>query len=368
MTNSIHSFELNTDTDYVSEVSSGSSQEQRGENIEGDITYSIFLNESNLDTGARNGGSSNTNDQNRKNLKSSRLYKFILSTDEINSTGKNFIFNNSKNQSSLSTLSTGILNSTENIRSEINNFSNSKNEKVLDGHVNRHRDVPQLINIQSSPLDNLIQTSDEYFTAISSLSSTSKIQNFGDTHVPFISSTPRHNRLINKDSFGSENSKNESVFNMHKQINTRIDEAVKLLKDDYISKPQTIKIRSEPSVSSIEFEPHDFQIAKKFRKKKRDENKVFRNDFTDGQSASNKSLESVKKINKVGKTLRTSLLGNITVPSYKDDSSTWSPNGENLRNNVEILDNVGDSRGTELNLVEGSTGGESGHIFPYPKI
>ena len=76
----------------------------------------------------------------------------------------------------------------------------------------------------------------------------------------------------------------------------------------------------------------------------------------------------MKKINKVGKTLRTSLLGNITVPSYKDDSYTWSPNGENSGNNVEILDNVGDSRGTELNLIEGSTGGESGHIFPYPKI
>ena len=151
----------------------------------------------------------------KKNLKSSILYKFILSTDEINSTGKNFIFNNSKNQSSLSTLSTGILNSTENLRSEINNFSNSKNEKVLDGHVNRHRDVPQLINIQSSPLDNLIQTSDEYFTAISSLSSTSKIQNYGDTHVPFISSTLRHNAFVNKDSLSSENPQEVNQLLIH---------------------------------------------------------------------------------------------------------------------------------------------------------
>lgn len=71
----------------------------------------------------------------------------------------------------------------------------------------------------------------------------------------------------------------------------------------------------------------------------------------------------MKKINKVGKTLRTSLLGNITVPSYKDDSYTWSPNGENSGNNVEILDNVGDSRGTELNLIEGSTGGNQDISF-----
>ena len=119
MTNSVHSFKFNVDTNNVNEPSLGSLQDQVDETADENITYSIFFNESDIVPATRNGSVSNVNDRNQKKLRSSRLYKFVLSTDELNPNGKNVAKKDFKNHSSLITLSTGILNSANNSRSDI---------------------------------------------------------------------------------------------------------------------------------------------------------------------------------------------------------------------------------------------------------
>lgn len=361
MTNSVHSFKFNVNTNHVDESSLESLQDQVDENADENITYSIFLNESDPVPRTRNGSVSNVNDRKQRKLRSSRLYKFILSTDEINSNAKNVAKNDSKNHLSLITLSTGILNSAENSRSEIDISSSSRIKEKIDTYTNQSINSPPLIDVYSSPLDNLIQTSDEYFTAISSSSPLSKIQNSNDTNFPLTSSTPRHNRFINKDSPSSKSSRNGSFFNKNNQLNTRIEEAVRLLKNDYISKPQTIKIRSEPSLSSIDFEPHDFRITKRFREKNKENTKL----SVDEQLISNRSSECVNKINMIGKPLKISLFDNIIVSSNRNNSSIWKPNTRNLGNDVKILDNIGDSLDNVINPIDSSSAAMQTHLASY---
>ena len=353
MTNSVHSFKFNADTNNVNEPSLGSLQDQVDETADENITYSIFFNESDIVPATRNGSVSNVNDRNQKKLRSSRLYKFVLSTDELNPNGKNVAKKDFKNHSSLITLSTGILNSANNSRSDIDTSSNSHMKEKRDTYISHSISRPPLIDVQSSPLDNLIQTSDEYFTAISSSSPLSKIQDPNDTNLPLISSTPMSKLFVNKDSPSSKSSRNnESLFNKYNQMNIRIDEAVRLLENDYISKPQTIKIRSEPSLSSIDFEPQDFRITKRFREKNKEKPKV----SVDAQVISNKSSECVSKINMIGKPLKTYLFNNIIIPTNKDDLSICNPTIRNLGNDVKILDNVGDSLDNIINPIDSSSG------------
>lgn len=351
MTDSVHSFKFNVDANHIDDSSIDSLRDQVNGNADENVTYSIFLNESDLALKTRNGGISNINDQSQKKLKSSRLYKFILSTDEVNSNEKNVAKNDSKNYSSLITLSTGVLNSVENSGSDINILSNSQIKEKVSIYVSKSINSLPLVDVYSSPLDNLIQTSDEYFTAISSSSPPSKIQGSDDMDFPLMSSTPRHNRFINKDSPSSRTSKYKSLFNKNNQMNTKIDEAVELLRNDYIAKPQTIKIRSEPSLSSIDFEPHDFRITKRFREKNKEDTKV----SVDDQLISNRSTEYNSKMDKIGKPLKTSLFNNIIVPSNKDDSSVWNPYTQNIGDNVKTLDNVDDPLDNVISPIDSSS-------------
>lgn len=327
MSNSLHSFNSNETRTKNNNLSLSFSREHNNEISDDNITYSIFLNDSDFDPHLRNNSNDNNNNNNNelnsksKVVSNSRLYKLVMSNDDIGSNN-----NDSKNFASLVTLSTGVLNSTYNSESNIN-LSNSNRNKSINKTNSSNNNL--LINIPTSPLDDIINTSNEYFSTSSNVHGRSNDNVLSHlTQPPPVNSQylkrPSIVNTISTDASSTYRYYYNDDHDNNPMVPT-IEEAVQLLKKDYIKVPKPVRIKSEPSLSSIEFEPHEFRIIKKSHNLS----------YKDNTPSTNQS----NKINQINQPVRNSLIDHLIIPSSNNNSpisTRYNPN-----TNVQVLKSIG---------------------------
>ena len=350
MSNSLHSFKSNESRKKSNNISLSLSREQDSERNDDDITYSIFLNDSDFEPKLRNTSLDNNimnSSRSTSNIlpNSHRLYKFVLSSDDIGSSHKSNINKDSKNHASLVTLSTGVLNSTYNSDSNVN-LSTSNNQpenNVKNSSSNTGSGTCNnnfLINVQSSPLDDIINSSNEYFSVSSQMNLQSDNNSSSHNYQQQPLLPPVQGKFIKRNSIANTLSTDASSTYRYYYNNDRdnshmvptIEEAVQLLRKDYITVPKPVKIRSEQSLSSIEFEPHEFQIIKKSH------NNNINNNNNNNNHTSTITDES-GKINRINQPIRNSIIDHLIIPSSDHNSPISTPLKPN--SNIQVLKSIG---------------------------
>lgn len=331
MSNSLHSFKSNESIKKYNDLSLSFSRKQTNEISDDNVTYSIFLNDSDIEPNLRNNSIDNNShnkvlSSNSNIIPNSRLYKLVMSNDDIGSNN-----NDSKNYASLVTLSTGVLNSTYNSESNINlsvSNNNNNNNIITNRSENKNGSSNNsfLVNVQSSPLDDIINSSNEYFSTSSNVHVYSNDNALsGLAQPPPVNSQykkrPSIVNTISTDASSTYRYYYNDDHNSNPMVPT-IEEAVQLLKKDYIRVPRPVRIKSEQSLSSIEFEPHEFRIIKKSHYQ------------SNNSTPTNKS----NKINQIGQPLRNSLIDHLIIPSSNDNSAISTRFNPNT--NVQVLKSI----------------------------